>query len=181
MHRATLRHLLATGAGALALFVTLAVATACIRPQPSATPLPISATVQGEGVQVLARLDGDALLVDLESPSGIGKTTITMTAALPVSATLRLHLTGLEHLQISNGVTTLVAQVSSQADHLITQAVAVAPTPVADAQPIAADDPRWLTITLPSATQPYFTVLLPPGFLAQTQQTLSLEWVDFYR
>lgn len=166
---------------AVGLGATLLLATACIRPEALSTPLALTSSAPGTGDEVLVEWVGNALVVDLHSASGIGKAAITMTTALPLTATLRLHLTGLEHLQVSNGVTTLVAQVSSQADHAILQSVAQAPAPVSAAQAIASEHPLWFPITPPTPAQPYFTVILPPAFLAETDRILTLEWVDFYR
>ena len=168
---------------ALALALLALWAVACIRPAPSAaiTPPIVNSQVQGQGNQLFANLERDALLVDIYSETGIGKATLTITADLPVTATLRLHLTGLEHLQLSSATTTLVAQVSSHTDHAVSQSLAEAPLAASAAQPIAADHPLWLTVEPATAAQPYFTVVVPTAFLTTTQGTFTLEWVDFYR
>jgi hypothetical protein len=179
MRASTLRLSLSPGGVALALLFIILWVAACVRAKTPA--LDVASQLEGEGNQLLVGTDEGGLWIEVQSESGIGQATITMTAGLPVSATLRLHLAGLEHLQLSNGATTLVAQVSSQADHAIRQAVAEASTPVSAAQPLTPDQPLWLEITPPSAAHPYFTVILPPAFLAAIDRTLTIGWVDFYR
>lgn len=175
------RALFYKGLVAIGLGATLLLASACIRPEPIGQAAATVSAVHGAGNELLVELTESRLTVDVHSSSGIGQATITLMAGQPVSGTLQLHLAGLEQLQVSSGALTLVAQVSSQADHAISQSVATAPTPVSAAQAIDAAHPLWLSITPASAAQPYFVVTLPAAFLATVDSTVTIEWIDFYR
>ena len=64
--------------------------------------------------QVKAKVEKDTATFDVFSPSGIGSATITLTKGCwPTTVVLRLHLTGLESLAVSNGKIKLMGSVLS--------------------------------------------------------------------
>jgi hypothetical protein len=138
-------------------------------------------------------LDG-RLLIEIESPSGIGAATLawkTLPAAPPI---LRLHLGGLEELRLTTGSGELVASVSSSPPHTVSQSARSAES--TEFQPLTAAHPEWLAISWTSGeagapldpaavTFPlqdgYFDVVLRDGRLVEPGTSLEIRWIDFYR
>ena len=69
--------------------------------EPSA---PLTIKMKRETDQVEIQVQQNRVVVSITSPSGISQASITRTGdKWPESVRLRLHLTGLERLQVSNG------------------------------------------------------------------------------
>jgi hypothetical protein len=111
----------------------------------------------------------------------------------PTTVLLRLHLAGLEELRLTNGDVETVASVSSSPPHTVSQSTRSGPD--AEQQSITGEDPAWLDITWSSgasdtesaatATFPlqdgYFDILLSDPRLTQPDNSLDIQWIDFYR
>lgn len=168
-------------ATALTLLISSYVLAACVllpTAMPSADLRALPTTANGSGNQITAVMNGDALEIDVVSESGIGQGTVAgLTPPLPDTITLRLHLKGLEKLQLTSGTTTITAQVSSS-DSTITQEAA---SHSVAARPTTPDDPLWLTIQLPIDDESPFMVDVPSQLVESDCDTVSIEWVDFYR
>lgn len=100
---------------------------------------------------------------------------------------LRLHLTGLESLQIKSGETSLSASVSSQGGD----------KPVRlwksdeESKPLDSTSPLWTEIRLigsdgqPTKTIPLkdgcFEIEVPPALREGNPTSMTVNWIDFYR
>lgn len=127
-------------------------------------------------------------LFDIHSPFGISQAVIERTAAeWPDSMVLRLHLTGLESFEIKSCDTALRASVSSQGGD----------KPVrlwkneAEDKPLDSTSTLWTEIRRigsdgqPTKTIPlkdgYFEIEIPPALRAGNPQSMTVNWIDFYR
>lgn len=126
--------------------------------------------------------------IDIRSPKGISKATIDRPGDLwPETVVLRLHLKGLESLQITSDRTTLHAAVAS---HREGQRIRLWKNGEENA-PLDAKHPLWMEIQILDAEgkakqeiplqQGYFQMLLPRALLQGNPQSLQIRWIDFYR
>jgi hypothetical protein len=100
---------------------------------------------------------------------------------------VRLHLRGLEHLQISTGKRTLHAVVGIRDKQLEVRLW----KDQDEDHPLSRTDPFWVNIRIrnkdgsPAQQLPlqdgYFEMELPGALLADNPRTLTLHWIDFYR
>lgn len=142
---------------------------------------PVSVTAEGEGNHATASVENDVLTVKINSERGIGGALVTVADDdLPEQIVLHLHLSGLERLQISTATATVVAEVSSLSSAESLQYVLTNPAD-ATLEPIASDNPLWLTVLPVSHNGTYFKVSLPPRLYANTHHPIQIEWIDFYR
>ena len=138
-------------------------------------------------------VEGESATIDIRSPRGIGRTTVrSADGNWPKRLILRLHLKGLEHFEISNGLQALATSVSS------TKGAAPRPTHVTPgagaARPeienqVTADHPLALHIRpVPAEGEKpkipligYFEVEAPADLLKAKPRELHIRWIDFYR
>ena len=143
----------------LILLTVMTLLTAC---RPVRQPPAPAVILSKPDDQALVRWEGDAISIDIHSPSGIGAAQI----AWPGGATprdgllLRLHLNGLEGLQISNGTQQAALSVENAPPYTVrfegeTQAIDV------------------------QRSEGVFIVRLGQDWL-QTN-SLDVQWIDFYR
>ena len=137
----------------------------------------------------------DDFLLVIQSASGIGSLEVSPTAGVwPARMTLRLHLQGLESLELDNGRQKLLTHISSS-DPLPARwhwaprrgegkAKADEPELLATEHPLC---PSLQIVTERNEKPPsiplrgYFQVVVPPGFLTPTTPTMTVRWIDFYR
>ncbi|MCO8123961.1 hypothetical protein NHH03_19610 [Stieleria sp. TO1_6] len=103
----------------------------------------------------------------------------------PDTVVLRLHLKGLENLKVSNGKVRLEASASSQNGN-----IRLWKDGKEDA-PLGAENPYWMQIHLvrndgqPVKTIPlkdgYFEMQLPNALFEDNPDSITLDWIDFYR
>ncbi len=145
-------------------------------------------TAKRDTDQVKVRVEDDETTVTVRSPAGISHAVIERTAGdWTETVSLRLHLKGLESFRVSNGKVTLAAAVSSHEE----------PPKVRlwldgkEEAPLDSESPYWMKIRLVGADgkpargiplkDGYFEMSLPRAFVADNPQSLTLNWIDFYR
>ncbi len=171
----------------VALFIT-----ACALPAPSlpadsvaqtdTIPPIVSVITEGDGNRATAVVDDDILTIEVNSARGMGSAAIALADGdMPAQVILQFHLDGLERLQVTTTEATVVAEVSSSAPAESIQHASISPEDTRASEPVAPNNPLWLTITPPGDSHDFFLVNLPPELLQNTDRTLHIEWVDFYR
>lgn len=165
--------------------------TACMTPdqylledsavQTGVTENTVSVIVEGDGNFASATIDNRVLTIEINSERGIGNASFSAAdGSNPDRVILHLHLDGLERLEITTAEATVMAEVSSISP-LTSIQFASTGTKGASLQPIASDSPFWLTIAPPSDRRDFFRVDLPSQLYRNTNQSIQLGWVDFYR
>jgi hypothetical protein len=133
-------------------------------------------------------LQDDELFIDIYSESGIGSAEILFPSQTrPANVILRMHLNGLEQLQMSYDDLVIQASVASSPPHIVRQRVRREEGELK----IEASSPYWMDINLVSgdAKVPaeipledgYFEVDVPEDFLIGQYERVMLSWIDFYR
>jgi hypothetical protein len=164
-------------------------------------PAPNIVVIPGkEDVQSEVTLQDSLTIIDISSESGIGNAEIRYPAQpQPETIVLRMHLGGLENLQIKGRESTIQASVSSIQPYLVRQSLITQ----GEESPIDRSSPYWLDITIvgsdpeESGSIPlrdgYFEVGLPAEVLRSENDTseepisnsdfesLVVSWIDFYR
>jgi hypothetical protein len=147
----------------LAGLAACALLAAC---QPVRQPPPLTVTPAKPGDQAQVRAAGETVVIDLYSPSGIGAAQITWPGALEAEALLlRLHLNGLEGLQVSSASRHAALSVDNAPPYIVRSADGAAISSALDI-----DVQRG---------EGAFTVRLGPAWLQDG--SLAVQWVDFYR
>ncbi len=130
------------------------------------------------------------VVIDIHDERGTGGVRITpKTGNWPKPAVVRLHLRGLESLQLSVGKITLFGSVLSHSGHKQLLEIDDA----GKKREASKDDPLWIDIRmmdghgkaidhLPEPEKGgYFEVALPPAMLNADTPGMTLRWIDFYR
>lgn len=147
----------------LAGLTALALLAAC---QPVRQPPALTVTPARAGDQATVRWQGEAPVVDIYSPGGIGAAQINWPATLQAPALLlRLHLEGLEGLQVTSASHYAALSVDNAPPHMVRSADGAAISTALDL-----DVQRDENV---------FTVRLGPAWLQDG--SLAVQWVDFYR
>lgn len=136
----------------------------------------------------LKQIDGETF-IEVHSPKGIGNAQLRIDHELPPKPfTVRFYLQGLEHLQISTGQLILVASISALDGSTVIQEVATQKDEESTAvmEQVDAESPYWLEIQTAAAENKstadgFIDVRIPERFVAESEPTITLEWVDFYR
>jgi hypothetical protein len=147
---------------------------------------PFKITTKQENDRVDVKVEKDKLVFSVHSPSGISHADIERTdAKWSNTVVLRLHLTGLENIQITNGKVKLAASVSSQDG-----TVRLWKDGQEDS-PLDRDSPYGMEIRMassdgkPATSIPlkdgYFEMSLPKAFLEGNPNSITVNWIDFYR
>ena len=132
--------------------------------------------------------DKDKTVFDVTSPFGIGQAVIEREGEKwPDAVVLRLHLKGLSSFRASNGKVRVDAAVSIEAGK---QQVRMWKDGKEDA-PLDEKCPLWTDIRMvgddgkPAKEIPlkdgYFEVTLPQAFFEGNPNSITLNWIDFYR
>lgn len=124
----------------------------------------------------------------VRSPSGISQAVIESSGGnWPDTVILHMHLKGLEHLKVSNGIDTLECEVSSHAAKLTTRQWMDGMEDTA----LTATSPYWMEIrsvgndgtslnTIPLKAG-YFEIRLPTTITQASPKSITINWIDFYR
>jgi len=174
---------------ALSLLLVCILMAGCAAPHVvPETPTPVfTVAAEGDGNELTVSVEGETVLVDVQSQSGIGSATIELVSGtFPPNIVLRLHMKGMEEFRLSYSGTVITASVSSSDNRSVFQS---ASSPDEGERPITPDSPSWLDIAIVSdpATphipldQGYFEITLPEGLLTEADRSFSIQWVDFYR
>jgi hypothetical protein len=134
--------------------------------------------------QIKVKIEGDTATVDVSSQSGIGGATVTLTKGRwPTTVILRLHLSGLESLAVSNGKVKLTGSVLSHSGN--TKRLYLT-----EEGKDGEREPGTEIKVLDAAGKPvkglpdkggYFEIKLPKALLDGGPKSLELGWIDFYR
>ncbi len=172
----------------LALATMLSWLTACSQPG-SITPT-FEVVPHKPETAIAYRVEGDAVLFDIFSQSGIGGADVSLTAGtMPEQMLLRFHLKGLESLQFSYGENTITTGVSSLGAHDARETVIQGGDSTQETS-LTADSPYWMDVSIVAAegttasipqADGYFVVTPPADFLHGDYHEFTLEWIDFYR
>jgi len=142
-------------------FVLLASVLLLAACQPVSGEPPLTVTLTKADDQAVVRWHAPNLVVDINSPSGIGGLGLTWQGSLRGEALLlRLHLKGLESLQVTNGAQTASLSVASTPPYSVRSE--------GDAQEIAVQREEGV-----------FTISIPADWLQAGR--LDVQWVDYYR
>jgi len=175
----------------LLLFATIAIISwlaACSQP---GTVSPTFEVVPHKPETAIAyRVEGDAVIFDVFSQSGIGGADVSlMSGPMPKQILLRFHLKGLESLQFAYGETVITLTVSGSETHDVQETVLQGGIGAQEI-PLTPDSPYWMDVNIVASEgtttsipleDGYFEVTFPIDFLQNDHRTYSLEWIDFYR
>jgi hypothetical protein len=153
-----------------------------------AGPPPFKVTLRRPDDSSSITYTGDRAILAVRSPFGISQATIKrQTDHWPKAVVVRLHLRGLEYLQIKNGKRSLHAVVGIRDK----QPEVRLWKDQDEEHPLTRTDPFWMTIHIrkndgsPAHQLPlqdgYFEVELPGVLLADNPRAITLHWIDFYR
>ena len=183
----------------LALVGILSWLAACTQPGPV---LPTFEVVPHKPETAIAyRMEGDAVIFDIFSQSGIGGADVSLTSGtMPDQMLLRFHLKGLESLQFTYRETAVSPEtevspeivislaVSSSGAHDARETVMQGDDSVQETS-LTPDSPYWMDVSIIAAEgatasiplDGYFEVTPPADFLQGDYHDFTLEWIDFYR
>jgi len=143
-----------------------------------------------EGDQITTSIEGAQVVVDVYSERGIGGAEISAPGGeWPQRLLLRLHLGGLESFEVSNGEFTIHTQLQSHPPY--TQMCEVFVGDGGQGTPVDQNSAYYIPLQIVSgqvsgeATIPieegYIELALPAVLFEPEPETLSIEWIDFYR
>lgn len=140
---------------------------------------------------IKATIQGDTVVFEIRDARDIGGARIAPKSGdWPKAVILRLHLGGLEQLQVSGAKVSLIASVLSHSGHRRLLEIEEAGK---ERRSAGKDDPLWMTIkikdtlgaeidALPDpAKGSYFEVVVPPALFVEEKAVLTLHWIDFHR
>ena len=177
----------------LAFASILACLTACT--QPGSGPPAFEVVPHKPETAIDYRVEGDAVIFDIFSHSGIGGADVSLTeGTMRSQMLLRFHLKGLESLQFAYGETAVSGEivvslaVSSSGEHDVRETVTLGEDRTET--PLTPDSPYWMAVSITPAegatasiplANGYFEVTPPADFLHGDYQDFTVEWIDFYR
>jgi hypothetical protein len=143
-------------------------------------------TTKRDNDKVEVKVEKDKTIFSVHSPFGISQTVIERTDEnWSDIVMLRLHLKGLENFKVSTGKVSLEAAVSSQ------DSIVRLWKDGKEDSPLDSKSPYWTEIRLvgndgkPKNTIPLkdgdFEIQLPKALLEDNPQSLTVNWIDFYR
>jgi hypothetical protein len=174
-----LRHVALQAAIALAAGAALTGASASQPPR-------LTVAAEGDGNSVAVSDEGERIILDIRSRSGIGRAAVKMVSGkLPEKIVLRLRLKGLEEFRLARDGSEIIARVSS-GDGGVTQRLR---SRDGDERPITSADPHWLDVRIISDRAPrripleqgHFEITMSKDFLREGGRSFSIRWIDFYR
>lgn len=147
---------------------------------------PLKITTKRDDDKAEVAFEQDKAVVSVQSPLGISQAIIKRgDNKWPTSVMLRLHLKGLENFKVTNGNVTVEAALSSQ-DGKVRLWKDNDETQLLDAK-----HPYWMEIRMvgkdgkPAKTIPlkdgYFEMQLPKALFEDHPNSITLNWIDFYR
>ena len=147
---------------------------------------PFNITTKRDDDKVEVAFEQDKAVISVHSPSGISQAIIERSDnKWPTNVMLRLHLKGLEYFKVTNGNVTVEAALSSQ-DGKVRLWKDNAETQLLDAK-----HPYWMEIRMvgkdgkSARTIPlidgYFELQLPKALFEDHPNSITLNWIDFYR
>lgn len=168
--------------GVLAALLAGGVLAACATPPAAGPAMPQFqiATDKPDDV-VTAAMDGERLLVDVQSASGIGSAGVRAAdGAMPADVSMRFHLRGLEQMTFAFGDAIVKLSVPSGGDRPVIQSVVEG----GQESPITPASPYWMEVTQTAAAgsaEAIFEVAAPQAFSDSPTANFTIGWIDFYR
>jgi hypothetical protein len=141
--------------------------------------------------RVTASTQGRDIVLDVHSGSGIGKAEISVkNKEWHDPLVVRLHLHGLEMLSVSNGEFSIRTSVPSHPPY--DSLVELVPTGAGQTPlGVTAASAYWMPVRIENRIDPgrreipledgYFEVRVPAVLLSDSPDTVSIEWIDFFR
>lgn len=128
----------------------------------------------------------DRLIVSIQCPKGISNATIERKgSSWPGVIELRLHLGGLESLEVSSGRNVLDGSYSTETNELAQFKDGN------ESEPLTSASDYWMNCEIidangkvtadPSPPEGYFAIKLPKKFLSEAKSTIVVDWIDFHR
>jgi hypothetical protein len=169
--------------GVLAAAVLAGGVLAACAPPPEAVPATPEfqiATDKPDDV-VTATIDGERLLVDVQSASGISSAGVRAAdGKMPPAVLMRFHLRGLEQMTFAFGDAIVKLSVPSGGDRPVMQSVVEG----GQERPITPESPYWMEVTQTAAdgsADSAFEVASPQAFSVSPTANFTIGWIDFYR
>lgn len=142
------------------------------------------------GDNIAVSREGMRTVVDVHSTSGIGRAEISpVDGRWQKPLILRLHLRGLESLNVSNGKFAINSSVLSRPPYK--QLCELCPVGGRTGSSLEEVSPFWIHLQLENIKQPghrviplengYFEVSLPDALFDGDTDTVFLQWIDFFR
>jgi hypothetical protein len=178
---------------ARALLIVAAVAAlAACAPNPNTGDNTMIAVITDKAEdEATVTVENGQALIDVTSPSGIGAFEATLVSGVwPDEITVRLHLRGLEQLEIAYDRYTLSTGVSSHSGPGPALMLTVANEDGSTEKAPPSADMWYPTITvggghagatIPLPPEGSFDVTLPSHFHAGAYPSFRMRWIDFYR
>ncbi len=149
-------------------------------------------TERGESTAFAARGSEESVEFDIQSATGIGDLVLSrLGEAWSQRVTLRLHLQGLESVELSTDSHTLTTSVSSSDGAVRPTQVMEGPSADEGSNPeqVAADHEFRLPVRLVPVEggevgiplDGHFEVTVPAALLRENPKSITLRWIDFYR
>lgn len=143
-------------------------------------------TTKRENDRVDVQAEKDKVVFSVHSPFGISHADIErLDGKWPDTVVLRLHLKGLEHFQVTNGTVKLAGSVSSQGGKVRLWKDDKVDSPLDRDSPygmqlrmVGSDGKTATSIPLKDG---YFEMSLPKAFLEGNPNSITVNWIDFYR
>jgi hypothetical protein len=154
----------------------------------SEEPTKFKVTTKKADDAVTVRTEKEGTVFSVRSPSGISQMVVERKEdQWSETVVLRLHLKGLESFRISNGKVTLHAAVSVQDG----KAKVRLWKDGEEKKPLDEKSPLWMIVRIvggdgkPAKELPldggYFEMTLSKAFFEGNPQSITLNWIDFYR
>jgi hypothetical protein len=151
-------------------------------------PAKFQITTRKKDDSVEVQADKDKTVFSVKSPFGISAAVIErVEEKWPEAVVLRLHLKGLENFRVSNGKVTVDAAVSIEEGKTKVRMWKDGKEDV----PLDDKSPLWTDIRIvggegkPAKELPlkdgYFEMTLPRAFFEGNPNSITLNWIDFYR
>ena len=146
-----------------------------------------STTLKNHDDQVNTQHENGTTAIDIFSPSGIGSAQLKLESGpMPERMILRLHLKGLEELQLISNRSTIAASASGSEIFNISDQKVIASGNEYFLTPI---DPLWMKIEIISSQTDkkipledgYFEITIPKEFIQSAGNSFEIQWIDFYR
>ncbi|MDJ0743077.1 MAG: hypothetical protein QNJ32_06910 [Xenococcaceae cyanobacterium MO_167.B27] len=164
----------------------------CIsNPINSQVPLSIRLTgADKSGDEIVVSTEETRTVIDLYSKSGIGRAELeAVDGKWQKPIIMRLHLHGLESFSINNGEFTITTSVVSQPPYR--QLWEIFTVDGSEDDSLEEVAPFWIPLRIVNRKEKghpvipleegYFEVTLPDVLLEENPETLSIQWIDFFR